>query len=58
MAVAAVGMLQLLFTYHPWWQQAFGTQALPWPWLLLCVGVGGTVLLVLEVEKVFGRRWH
>lgn len=56
MAVAAVAVLQLLFTYHPWWQHAFGTQALPWPWLLLTVAVGVSVLGVLEVEKLFNHR--
>jgi magnesium-transporting ATPase (P-type) len=51
LGIAAVVILQLLFTYTPPLQAVFGTQAVPlhvWPWLL----AGGLVFfLVVEAEK-------
>ncbi|MCC3245066.1 HAD-IC family P-type ATPase [Methylocystis sp. WRRC1] len=57
LGIAAVVVLQLLFTYAPPLQSLFGTQAIPmniWPWLFL----GGFVFfLVVEAEKFFVRRF-
>jgi biotin carboxyl carrier protein len=57
MGVAAVVVLQLLFTYAPPLQRLFGTQAVPldvWPWLFL----GGFVFfLVVEAEKFIIRAF-
>ena len=56
MAIAAVTVFQLLFTYAPPLQELFGTMALPaheWPRLF----AGGVVLfVVVEVEKWVIRR--
>ena len=58
MGIAAVIVLQLLFTYAPPLQELFGTAALPahaWPGLF----VGGVVFfLVVEAEKWVIRRWR
>jgi magnesium-transporting ATPase (P-type) len=56
--IAAVVVLQLLFTYAPPFHAIFHTQALPasaWPWL-----VGGAVLffLVVETEKLVIRSFR
>ena len=55
-SIGAVAVLQGLFTYAPFMQAIFGTQALPlfiWKWLLL----GGFVFFTLvELEKVL-IRW-
>ena len=55
MGIAAVAVLQLLFTYAPPFQTLFETEAIPlwvWPWLL----VGGLVFfLVVEAEKLIIR---
>jgi len=55
MGIAAVIVLQLLYTYAPPLQYVFETEALPtdvWPWLLL----GGLIFfLVVEGEKVVIR---
>ena len=55
-AVAAVIVLQLLFTYAPWMQTLFATTALPLSTGLVIVAVGFTVLVVLELEKALLRR--
>ena len=51
LGVAAVALLQLVFTYAPPFQRMFGVASIPldvWPWLLL----GGAVFfLVVEAEK-------
>jgi calcium-translocating P-type ATPase len=51
LGVAAVAVLQLVFTYAPPFQRMFGVASIPlnvWPWLLL----GGAVFfLVVEAEK-------
>ena len=54
--IIAIAVLQGLFTYAPFMQAIFGTEALPlfiWKWLLL----GGFVFFTLvELEKVL-IRW-
>jgi RND family efflux transporter MFP subunit len=56
--VAAVVVLQLLFTYAPPLQRLFGTQGVPlnvWPWLFL----GGLIFfLVVEAEKFVIRAYR
>ncbi len=51
LGIAAVVILQLLFTYAPPFQAVFGNEAIPlwvWPWLL----AGGLLFfLVVEAEK-------
>jgi calcium-translocating P-type ATPase len=55
MGVAAVVVLQLLYTYAPPLQQVFETEGIPlhiWPWLFL----GGLIFfLVVEIEKAIIR---
>ena len=55
LGIAAVVILQLLFTYTPPFQTLFETAAIPlwvWPWLFL----GGLVFfLVVEAEKLIIR---
>ena len=55
-AVAAVFVLQLGFTYAPFMQQLFVTTALPLTTGVPIVGVGVAVLVILEVEKLLLRR--
>jgi len=58
MGIAAVIVLQLLFTYARPLQELFGTAALPahvWPWL---VAGGVAFFLVVEAEKWAIRRWN
>jgi len=55
-AVAAVFVLQLLFTYAPFMQMFFSSTALPLGTGVLIVGVGVCVLVVLELEKLLLRR--
>jgi magnesium-transporting ATPase (P-type) len=55
-AVAAVFLLQLLFTYAPFMQRLFASTALPLSTGVVIVAVGLAVLLVLEVEKLLLRR--
>jgi magnesium-transporting ATPase (P-type) len=55
LGIAAVVILQLLFTYTPPFQALFGTEAVPlhiWPWLL---AGGFAFLLVVEAEKLIIR---
>ncbi len=56
LAVAAVFALQLVFTYTPFMQGLFATTALPLRTGIAIVGVGLTVLVVLELEKLLLRR--
>jgi magnesium-transporting ATPase (P-type) len=55
LGIAAVIVLQLLFTYAPPLQRLFGNEAVPlyvWPWLI----AGGFVFfLVVELEKLIIR---
>ncbi len=54
-AVAAVAVLQGLFTYVPAMQRLFRTEALDAGWAARIVAAGVLVLLVLEVEKALMR---
>ncbi len=56
LAVAAVFALQLVFTYTPFMQGLFASTALPLRTGVAIVGVGLTVLVVLELEKLLLRR--
>ena len=51
-AVAAVFVLQLMFTYAPFMQLFFASTALPLSTGVSIVAVGVSVLLVLEIEKL------
>jgi magnesium-transporting ATPase (P-type) len=54
--IAAVVVLQLLFTYTPPMHAVFHTEALPWPaWIRL---IGGAILffIVVEIEKLVVRK--
>ncbi|TNF59029.1 MAG: HAD family hydrolase [Burkholderiales bacterium] len=55
-AVAAVVVLQALFTYAPFMQLWFGTRALAPQQVLLCALAGLAVLLLLEGEKWLVRQ--
>ena len=56
LAVAAVFVLQLLFTYSAFMQTFFRSTALPLATGLGVVAVGVAVLVVLELEKLLLRR--
>jgi magnesium-transporting ATPase (P-type) len=56
-AVAGVVSLQLIFTYSPWMQRLFDTEALSPVWGLGIVAVGIALLLILETEKALLRRF-
>ncbi len=55
-AVVTVVVLQLLFTFMPWFQSTFGTSALPLELLVFCALAGLAVLLILELETAVRRR--
>jgi len=56
LAVAAVFVLQLVFTYAPFMQTLFASTALPLTTGIATVAVGVAVLVVLELEKLVLRR--
>ena len=56
MAVAVVVVLQLLFTFTPWFQTTFGTRALPADLLVFAALAGVVVLVVLELETALRGR--
>ncbi|WP_296934304.1 HAD-IC family P-type ATPase [uncultured Marinobacter sp.] len=56
LAVAMVIALQLLFTYMPWFNDTFGTQALSLEMLGFAAAAGVAVLVILEVETALRRR--
>ena len=58
MAVAAVVLLQGLFTYAPFMQALFASADLPLAVVPGILGAGVAVLLVLELEKLLLRRLH
>jgi hypothetical protein len=58
MAVGLVVLLQLGFTYLPPMQQLFTTHGLSFIELLVVAGVGVSVLMVLELEKLVLRTRH
>lgn len=55
-AIAAVVVLQLLFTYLPWFQSTFTTAALSLEQLAFSVVAGVVVLVVLELETAIRNR--
>ncbi len=55
-AVGVVVVMQSLFTYAPFMQALFQTQALAATELALCAGIGSAVLVLLELEKAVLRR--
>jgi len=55
-AVSAVVVLQLLFTFTPWFQVTFGTAALSLGQLAFCSLIGVAVLLILELETLIRGR--
>ncbi len=55
-AVAAVVLLQAAFTYLPFMQRLFSTEALPVDVGAVIVAVGVSMLVVLELEKALMRR--
>nr|WP_244311907.1 HAD-IC family P-type ATPase [Marinobacter vulgaris] len=57
LAVGAVILLQLLFTYLPLFHQTFGTAPLTVGALVFAGAAGVVVLLVLELETWLRRRW-
>jgi len=57
LAVAAVFVLQLAFTYAPAMQALFASTALPLTTGVAIVAVGVAVLVILEVEKALLRRF-
>ena len=56
LAVATVVALQLLFTYMPWFNDTFGTQALNLEMLAFSAAAGVAVLVILEVETAVRKR--
>lgn len=56
LAVATVIALQLLFTYLPWFNQTFGTQALSLEALGFAAVAGVLVLVILEIETALRKR--
>ncbi len=57
-AWASVGLLilmQLAFTYLPWFQAIFGTTVLPLGYWLLVLGFGLLVFILVEAEKLLTR---
>lgn len=56
-AVAACVLLQLLFTYAPFMNRLFGTEPLSAAAWLHCIGVGLTVFVLVELEKLVFRIW-
>ncbi|WP_404364400.1 cation-translocating P-type ATPase [Marinobacter sp.] len=55
-AVATVAVLQLLFTYLPWFNDTFETRALSWEMLAFACVAGVLVLIILEIETWVRRR--
>ena len=55
-AVASVLILQLLFTYLPWFHNTFETSALPLGMLVFAGLAGVAVLVILEFETWVRRR--
>jgi magnesium-transporting ATPase (P-type) len=57
-SVAAVVLLQLMFTYAPFMHTLFNTRPLDISNLAAVVAAGVAVLLTLEIEKALLRRWY
>jgi len=58
LAVGAVTCLQFLFTYSPFMQLFFGTEALSFAQGIQVVSFGVIILFLLELEKYFMRRYQ
>jgi magnesium-transporting ATPase (P-type) len=56
LAVVSVVALQLLFTYLPWFNDTFGTQALSLDMLGFAAASGVVVLVILEIETALRKR--
>jgi magnesium-transporting ATPase (P-type) len=57
LAISSLVVIQLLFTYHPWMQQLFGTAAIdPAAWTKI-VSFGVLLFLIVEVEKYLISRY-
>lgn len=56
LAVAAIIVLQSLFTYLPLFQNAFGTAALGVAGLSFAAGAGIVLLVILEIETLIRQR--
>jgi hypothetical protein len=56
LAVAAVAVLQALFTYAPFMNRLFGTRPLDLPTGAMILAAGAAVLVLLELEKLLLRR--
>ena len=55
LSIGILLVLQALFTFAPWFQQAFGTAA-PEPWLWIWIVAAGVVMfLLVELEKALFR---
>ncbi len=57
LAIAALVLVQSLFTWVPWFQRTFNSASLDAPALLFAVGCGVAVLLILELESAVRRRF-
>jgi magnesium-transporting ATPase (P-type) len=57
-SVAAIIILQLMFTYTAPMQSLFATVSIGWDEWLRIVLVSVSVFVVVEIEKIFFRRFH
>ncbi len=55
-SIAALIVLQLIFSYAPFMHAWFDSAPLDWHHWALCVGIGIAVMLIVEVEKLVMRR--
>ncbi|MEX0960118.1 MAG: HAD-IC family P-type ATPase, partial [Burkholderiales bacterium] len=56
LAIGVCLALQLLFTYAPFMNRLFGTEALDAAAWLYCLGVGLTIFVLVEIEKLVVRK--
>ncbi len=57
LAIGSCLALQLLFIYAPLMNRLFGTEPLDVTAWLYCLGVGLTVFVLVEIEKLAVRSW-
>ena len=57
-SVSLLVLMQLAFTYLPWFQTIFGTTALPPNYWLAVLGFGLLVFSLVEIEKLLTRRFN
>ena len=57
-SVSLLVLMQLAFTYLPWFQAIFGTTALPPNYWLAVLGFGLLVFSLVEIEKLLTRRFN